>query len=181
MYLAQNLVFVSIVVFFIVYILIAPRSNAHPEKMPGASLWLVPPPTHPLHAILTNLITRTLPALLSPPFPDSTSPPPPAFAPHLTLTSHIPPDLYAGPATSAQAWLDSLPLATTARVRFERVVTEDVFFRRCYLQAGFEGVRDVAGVARAFGVEREASAAGDRTAAWLAGWQSAFSPHVNLV
>lgn len=153
------------------------RTYQHHPKMPGSSLWLVPPPSHPLHEILTALITTTLPALFPPP-------PPPSFAPHLTLTSNIDPSTYAS-SSSPQAWLDALPFPSGSGVSvvFERVKTEDVFFRRCYIKAGYDGVRGVVGVARAWGVEGEGRAGGDigeRTEKWLEEWRAAFGPHVSL-
>lgn len=139
--------------------------------MPGSSLWLVPPPSHPLHAVLTTLISTTIPSLFT-----ASSPPPPSFSPHLTLTSHIDPALYGA---DPKAWLDSIPFPA-ARVVFSRVMTQDVYFRRCYLQCAFEGVQDVAGMARARGVEGE-DRVGSKTKAWLAEWREAFGPHVSLM
>ena len=143
--------------------------------MPGSSLWLVPPPTHPLHAILTTLITSSLPPILLP-SPDSR---PVIFPPHLTLTSEVLPSTYA---PDPQAWLDSLSFPKDARVLFTGLRTEDVFFRRCYLRAEFAGVRGLAAAARANGVEGEGAAggAGERTAAWLESWRTGFGPHVSL-
>jgi 2',3'-cyclic-nucleotide 3'-phosphodiesterase len=85
------------------------------------------------------------------------------FPAHVTLTSGIDPARYGA---EPQRWLDSLPFPSSAststssssgeggkvKVRFERVVSQDVFFRRCFVRVGFEGVREVAGVARAVGV-----------------------------
>lgn len=139
--------------------------------MPGSSLWLLPPPSHPLHAVLTTLITTTLPTR----FPREASAASPRVAPHffpahVTLSSGIDPAVYGGDdRESAQAWLDGLPFpsassssssaaeaaaagATGAKVRFERVVSQDVFYRRCFVRVGFDGVRALAGVARAVGV-----------------------------
>lgn len=142
--------------------------------MPGSSLWLTPPPTHPLHAIITKLIETTLPAQ----FPD-TSPRPPTFAPHLTLTSGIDPSIYGD---EPQKWLDSIPFpaASKVAVRFERVKSQDVFFRRCYIKCEFDGARDVAAIARARGVEGE-DEVGPKTHAWLSEWKEAFGPHVSLM
>lgn len=144
--------------------------------MAGSSLWLVPPPSHPLHAAIAKLIETTLPAGQ---FPDAT-PRPPAFAPHLTLTSSIDPAVYGA---DPQAWLDGIPFpggGSQVRVVFERVATEDVYFRRCYLKCGFDGVREVAGMARARGVLGE-DGVGEETERWLAEWRASFGPHVSLV
>lgn len=142
--------------------------------MPGSSLWLLPPPSHPLHKIITKLIEATLPAH----FPNAT-PPPPAFAPHLTLTSMIDPSIYG---SDPEGWLEGIPFPSgpDVHVRFERVKTEDVYFRRCYIKCGFEGVRDVAGIARARGVLGEQEV-GEKTEEWLAEWKGSFGPHVSLM
>lgn len=142
--------------------------------MPGSSLWLVPPASHPLSAVITKLIEATLPAH----FPNAT-PHPPVFAPHLTLTSNIDPSIYG---SDPQGWLDSIPFPSRSgvRVRFERVKTEDVYYRRCYVKCGFEGVRDVAGIARARGVLGEQDV-GDETEKWLSEWEGSFGPHVSLM
>lgn len=142
--------------------------------MPGSSLWLTPPPTHPLHAVITKLIETTLPAH----FPDE-SPRPPVFSPHLTLTSGIDPSIYGD---QPQKWLDSIPFpaASKVAVRFEGVKTQDFYYRRCYIKCEFEGARDVAAVARARGVEVE-DEVGPKTQSWLAEWKEAFGPHVSLM
>ncbi|KAK7717800.1 hypothetical protein SLS63_010655 [Diaporthe eres] len=142
--------------------------------MAGSSLWLTPPPTHPLHAVITKLIETTLPAH----FPDE-SPRPPTFAPHLTLTSGIDPGVYGD---QPQKWLDSIPFPTASNVaiRFERVKTQDFYYRRCYLKCEFDGAKDVAAIARARGVEGE-DEVGPKTQAWLSEWKEAFGPHVSLI
>lgn len=149
-------------------------SAAQSNKMPGSSLWLVPDPSHPLHALITKLIEVTLPAHFA-----QATPAPPKFAPHLTLTSNIDPSIYA---SDPQGWLDAIPFpgASEVNVEFERVKTEDVFFRRCYIKCGFEGVQRVAGLARARGVLGEEDI-GEKTASWLAEWRASFGPHVSLL
>ena len=140
--------------------------------MPGSSLWLVPPPDHPLHKILSELIHTHLPSK----FPELTGP---QFAPHMTLTSNVPPETYGN---DAQQWLDSIPwpAGESVRVRLQTVKSEDVFYRRGYIKVAFEGVRDVAGIARARGVNGEATI-GPTTEEWLKEWKSAFGPHVSLI
>ncbi|POS70284.1 2',3'-cyclic-nucleotide 3'-phosphodiesterase [Diaporthe helianthi] len=142
--------------------------------MPGSSLWLTPPPSHPLHETITKLIETALPAQ----FPDA-SPRPPNFAPHLTLTSGIDPSIYGD---EPQKWLDSIPFPTASKVavRFERVKTQDFFFRKCYLKCEFDGAKDVAAISRARGVEGE-DQVGPKTQAWLSEWREAFGPHVSLM
>ncbi|KAK3381891.1 2',3'-cyclic-nucleotide 3'-phosphodiesterase [Podospora didyma] len=145
--------------------------------MPGTSLWLLPPPTHPLYPALQTLISRTLPAA----FPTETAAlSPHFFAPHITLTSGIAPEVYGA---DPQAWLDSLPLESCVgkvRVRFTGVASQDVFVRRCFIRvaASDEGVRQLAVLARAHGVY-----AGDEKKAreWLGEWERRCGPHVSLV
>lgn len=142
--------------------------------MPGSSLWLVPVPTDPVHAVLTKLIQDDVRGQ----FP-ATSPRPPVFSPHLTLTSGIDPAIYGD---DPQAWLDGIPLPSGAdvRVEFETVKTEDVYYRRCYLKAGFDGVKGLAGIARARGVLGEGEV-GETTEEWMAEWKRSFGPHVSLM
>ncbi|KAK3349565.1 2',3'-cyclic-nucleotide 3'-phosphodiesterase [Lasiosphaeria hispida] len=148
--------------------------------MPHTSLWLLPPPAHPLHATLTALISHTLPALL-PLESTAATLGPHFFAPHLTLTSDILPATYgAGP----QAWLDSLPFPAgeEVQVRFGRVVTGDVFVRRCYVKVGMDGVRGLARVARGYGVYGAGPGEEEqKTEEWLGAWEKEFGPHVSLV
>ncbi|KAH7305521.1 2',3'-cyclic-nucleotide 3'-phosphodiesterase [Stachybotrys elegans] len=140
--------------------------------MPGSSLWLVPPTEHPLHKLLSDIISHHLPAQ----FPELTGP---TFSPHMTLTSNIDPKTYGD---DPQGWLDSIawPDTSTVHVRLQSLKTEDVFFRRSYLKVEFEGVREAAGVARARGVIGEDSI-GPATESWLREWNLAFGPHVSLI
>ncbi|KAK7739705.1 hypothetical protein SLS53_005674 [Cytospora paraplurivora] len=142
--------------------------------MPGSSLWLTPPPSHPLYAILTRLIETSVPDH----FPHE-EPRPPIFSPHLTLTSNIDPGVYGD---QPRKWLDSItfPSASGVDVKFEKVKTEDVYYRRCYIKCAFDGLRDVAAIARARGVEGEVNV-GPKTEAWLAEWKETFGPHVSLL
>lgn len=144
--------------------------------MPGSSLWLTPPPSHPVYAILTKLIESTVPSHCA----DATTTRPPIFSPHLTLTSNIDPAVYG---SDPQRWLDSLPFPSRSgvHVRFERVKTEDVYYRRCYIKCELEGVADIAAVARARGVEGEDAVGGEKTQNWLNEWKQSFGPHVSLL
>ncbi|KAK0615631.1 2',3'-cyclic-nucleotide 3'-phosphodiesterase [Bombardia bombarda] len=151
--------------------------------MPGSSLWLLPPPSHPLHQILSTLISSTLPAL----FPaeasaDSPSISPHFFAPHMTLTSEIDPALYGD---DPQAWLDSIPWASLrdqVHVRFEGIQSQDVLVRRCFIRVSLGGVRKVVGLARAWGVYGgEDVGEGSRTETWLERWKVEYGPHVSLM
>ncbi|KAK7983421.1 hypothetical protein PG989_010823, partial [Apiospora arundinis] len=148
-----------------------PRDPSCPAPPSGSSR----PPTHPLYALITELITRTLPST----FPDLTGPT--TFAPHMTLTSGIDPAVYGD---DPQGWLDAVPWprAADVGVRLETVATQDVFFRRCYLKVAFaDGIRQIAGLARAVGVSGEGHAIGPVTEGWLEEWREAFGPHVSLI
>jgi 2',3'-cyclic-nucleotide 3'-phosphodiesterase len=161
--------------------------------MPGSSLWLLPPESHPLYAILAKLIELTVPDILFTAPPPSAVPAAPSsdarasattepvlFAPHMTLTSEIPPDVYGD---DPQVWLDSLPFpAETPVVKFLDVHTQDVFFRRCYVSVGYGGVEAVTATARAWGVYNAAGddAAQSKATEWLIWWREAYGPHVSL-
>lgn len=46
---------------------------------------------------------------------------------------------------------------------------------------GYEGVKNLAGLARSRGVEDEEDENGENTKVWLAWWRGAFGPHVSLM
>ncbi|KAK4217588.1 2',3'-cyclic-nucleotide 3'-phosphodiesterase [Rhypophila decipiens] len=164
--------------------------------MPGSSLWLLPPKSHPLHAILSALITKTLPSQ----FPDITLNPSSNrdphgmdstfFPPHMTLTSGISPYLYG---SDPQAFLDSIPFPAAnssdgVKVRFfpstsenTSIQSQETFFRRCFIKVVLDNtVRQLAGIARARGVNGEDDI-GPKTEEWLVQWQREFGPHVSLI
>ncbi|KAF2461004.1 2',3'-cyclic-nucleotide 3'-phosphodiesterase [Lineolata rhizophorae] len=146
--------------------------------MPGSSLWLLPPPSHPLHSRLTTLISTTCPSYFA-----SASPRPPTFIPHVTLTSEIPTTASATLASSdadPQAWLDALPLpaADDVRVRFQALDTEDVFFRRLTVRVEKEGVRRLGTVARAWGVEGGGDRSWEKACKWA---DETWRPHCSLM
>ncbi|OAK98561.1 2',3'-cyclic-nucleotide 3'-phosphodiesterase [Phaeosphaeriaceae sp. SRC1lsM3a] len=91
--------------------------------MPGSSLWLLPPESHPLNHPLPTLIEQTSARFGSPN----------RFIPHVTLTSEISPSLYGN---NPQEWLDSLDLSegSGAKVKFERLASEDVYVRKLYIK-----------------------------------------------
>ncbi|KAK3332281.1 2',3'-cyclic-nucleotide 3'-phosphodiesterase [Cercophora scortea] len=149
--------------------------------MPDSALWLLPPPTHPLHATLSTLISSTLPSTEPSAASDRVSPH--FFAPHMTLTSGISPSLYRD---DPQAWLDSIPWpsAKQVRVRFEgpRVQSQDVFVRRCFIKVRLDGVREIAGLARAWGVNGQEDVVPEsKTDEWLREWPRVYGPHVSLM
>ncbi|KAK4199324.1 putative cyclic phosphodiesterase [Triangularia verruculosa] len=148
--------------------------------MPGSSLWLLPPPTHPLFPILTKLISSTLPAKFPSEAASSPKVTPHFFSPHMTLTSDISPSVYG---SDPQAWLDSLPFPSVdkVRVRFGKVKSQDFFYRRCYISVGYEDVEEITGVARARGVYGEHDQQGEKTKEWLEWWRKESGPHVSLM
>jgi 2',3'-cyclic-nucleotide 3'-phosphodiesterase len=81
--------------------------------MPGNSLWLVPPPSHPLTVVLSKLIAEKLPPLFA-----SRDSAVPKFQPHITITSDISTDI---PTAEVQNYLDGLSLPTELPVKFESV------------------------------------------------------------
>ena len=96
--------------------------------MPGSSLWLLPPADHPLNKVLPALIDQTSKTFGSPH----------RFLPHVTLTSEILPSKYG---SDAQGWLKSLELAlgNDVRVNFDRLGSEDIFFRKLYIKCEKDG------------------------------------------
>ncbi|KAH7095679.1 2',3'-cyclic-nucleotide 3'-phosphodiesterase [Paraphoma chrysanthemicola] len=133
--------------------------------MPGSSLWLLPPKSHPLDKILPKLVEQT-----SSHFGSSHS-----FLPHVTLTSEVSPSTYsAGP----QAWLDSLTLPSSddVQVEFEKLASEDVFFRKLYIKCRkTNGVKKLAQVCR----EKVAGYEEDGKAETWA--EEAYNPHLSLL
>ena len=132
--------------------------------MPGSSLWLLPPQSHPLTPVLTTLI-KTVSTHFSSPH---------AFIPHVTLTSEISPSTYE---KDPQVWLDSLDFlkADDVSVRFERLETSSVFFRKMTIRVAKEGVRALATIARTV---VEGSAAEEQPRKWV---EESFEPHLSLL
>ncbi|KAF2833159.1 2',3'-cyclic-nucleotide 3'-phosphodiesterase [Ophiobolus disseminans] len=130
--------------------------------MPGSSLWLLPPSDDPLNAVLFGLIQQTSSRFQSPH----------SFLPHVTLTSEI------SPASDPQAWLDSLelPAGKDVQVKFETLVSEDVFVRKLYIQcAKSDGLKKLAGASR-----RNVAGLEDQTK--LAEWtHDKYNPHLSLL
>ncbi|KAK4155614.1 2',3'-cyclic-nucleotide 3'-phosphodiesterase [Chaetomidium leptoderma] len=160
------------------------------------------------------LIHTTLPARFPREAASSARVTPHFFPAHVTLTSEIPPARYGD---EPQAWLDGVDFSSlggfhsrsgsgsqsglsgggidthkvTTVVRFERVESQDVFYRRCFVRVGFEGVRALAGVARAVGVlgegvevDRDPDGGvrfGEGTEKWLSSWRAEFGPHLSLM
>jgi 2',3'-cyclic-nucleotide 3'-phosphodiesterase len=134
--------------------------------MPGSSLWLLPAQNHPLDQKLTSLIEQTASAF------GSTD----LFIPHLTLTSDlVSPSSYG---SEPQEWLDSLvlPAADDVHVIFEKLDSEDVYFRKLYVKCKkTTGLKALATVCRkqVVGHEEEATAR-----KWA---EETYNPHVSLL
>lgn len=101
--------------------------------MPGSSLWLLPPATVNQDALFA-LIEKTSSHFGSPH----------RFLPHVTLTSEISPSKYG---SDPQAWLNSLDMLSGEkfRVTFEKLNSEDVFFRKLYIKCNkTDALKDLA-------------------------------------
>ncbi|KAK4221540.1 putative cyclic phosphodiesterase [Podospora fimiseda] len=145
--------------------------------MPGSSLWLLPPPSHPLFPLLSTLISSTLP-LNFPLLTSSPLLPKHFFTPHMTLTSDISPQTYS---SDPQEWLDSIPFpfAKEIKVRFTRIKSQDFFYRRCFIGVEYEGIDSVVAKAREYGVEGVGEQ--EKVREWLGWWREAFGGHVSLI
>jgi len=133
--------------------------------MPGSSLWLLPPPSHPLSAILPTLIAQTSEHFHSPR----------RFLPHVTLTSEIPASAYG---SDPQAWLDALelPCLGSVEVRFEQLGSENVFVRKLYIKcAKSEGLKQLAKHCRQ---KVQGYGEDDQARAWV---DERYNPHLSLL
>ncbi|KZM21735.1 2',3'-cyclic-nucleotide 3'-phosphodiesterase [Ascochyta rabiei] len=133
--------------------------------MPGSSLWLLPPDAHPLNDVLTSLIKRTATRYGSSDL----------FIPHVTLTSNILPSTYEA---EPQKWLDSLdlPAGNEVQVEFEKLSSEDVYFRKLYIKCQkTAGLRALAKACREQAVDH-----GDKETArrWA---DEVYNPHTSLL
>ena len=137
----------------------------HRGKMPGSSIWLLPPEDSPLNATLAALIEKTSLRFDSPH----------RFLPHVTLTSNISPSIYG---TDPQSWLDQLTVQSieSIAVIFEKLASEDVFFRKLYIKCmKGDGIQKLATICR-----QSSDGCSDYTKAkqWTA---SEFNPHLSLL
>ena len=133
--------------------------------MPGSSLWLLPPANHPLNDVLPTLIDKTSKQFDSPH----------RFLPHITLTSEILPSKHGA---DAQAWLDSLslPFKNDVKVEFERLGSDEAFFRKLYIKCKkAEGVKNLAQQCRqqVQGFEEEG-----KSKVWA---EEQYMPHLSLM
>jgi len=108
--------------------------------MPGSSLWLLPPSSHTLQPVFTSLIRKTSSIFNSPHL----------FIPHITLTSSISPSTYE---PDAQKWLNSLVLPSLeseplVHVGFKGLESENIFFKKLYVQVEKPGLEELARVTR---------------------------------
>lgn len=134
--------------------------------MPGSSLWLLPPETHPLNQALTALIRRTASSFGSSDL----------FIPHITLTSDlVSPSSYGA---EPQQWLDSLNLSVggDVHVEFDRLDSEDVYFRKLYIKC----IKTASLKALATACRRQVADHEDQETAskWA---HETYNPHVSLL
>jgi 2',3'-cyclic-nucleotide 3'-phosphodiesterase len=133
--------------------------------MPGSSVWLLPPSSHPLNSILSSLIQQTSSRFHSTHH----------FIPHITLTSEISPSTYSH---NPQAWLDELhlPPGSDVEVKFENLASEDVFVRKLYIKCQkLDGLKKLAVACR-----RQVEGFGDEEQA--VGWvEEKYAPHLSLL
>lgn len=135
--------------------------------MPGWSLWLVPAQGSQVDRNVAKLISTTVPSVL--PALGNV----PNFAPHLTITSQVPPGRVKD---KPQEWLDALDLSkiNTVHVRFESLESEDKFFKRLIIRCETDpALLELAVQCRAQGVE-----SGDETKARK--WIEDYDPHCSL-
>ena len=134
--------------------------------MPGSSLWLLPPEYHPLNEKLFSLITRTASHFGSTDF----------FIPHVTLTSDlVKPSSYG---TEPQKWIESLdlPAGEDVRVEFEKLNSEDVYFRKLYIKCKKNGgLKALATVCRRQVADHEDDGIARDWA------EETYNPHVSLL
>ncbi|KAF2189613.1 2',3'-cyclic-nucleotide 3'-phosphodiesteras-like protein [Zopfia rhizophila CBS 207.26] len=132
--------------------------------MPGSSLWLLPPKSHPLNSLLSSLIERTAKHFNSPHL----------FIPHVTLTSEISPSIYSA---DPQSWLDQIkfPAGSEVKVKLGKLNSEDVFVRKLYSTIEKSGVREIGKVARTVvkGYEDDIKAQ-----QWV---EEKYGPHLSLL
>lgn len=133
--------------------------------MPGSSLWLLPPRSHPLNALLTTLIDQTSSHFRSTH----------RFLPHVTLTSDVNATRYG---SDPQTWLDSLSFSSTnsVGVDFQKLASDNVFVRKLYVKcASTEGLMYLAAVCR---TQVEGFGDGEKARAWA---EENYNPHLSLL
>lgn len=134
--------------------------------MPGSSLWLLPPESHPLNEKLVSLISSTASRFGSADL----------FIPHITLTSDL-----VNPASygsEPQIWIDSLDLpgGDNVRVEFDKLSSEDVYFRKLYIKCHkSKGLKALATVCRKQVADHEHE---DTARKWA---EETYNPHVSLL
>jgi 2',3'-cyclic-nucleotide 3'-phosphodiesterase len=135
------------------------------SKMPGSSLWLLPPANHPLNDILPTLIDKTSKQFNSPH----------RFLAHITLTSEISPSKYG---SDPQAWLDSLslPASKDVNIEFERLGSDEHFFRKLYIKCQkTDGVKKLAQQCRQ---QVQSFEEGAKARSWA---EEQYMPHLSLL
>lgn len=137
--------------------------------MPGWSLWLVPPAASIAETRVSHAIETTIPKL----FPELTLLP--KFAPHITLTSDVPPETMRD---APQKWLDALKLdlSKEVHVRFDSVQSENKFFKKMFVRCE----KDTGLLGLCTQVRAQAVEGGDVGAAekWI---EESYDPHCSLM
>jgi 2',3'-cyclic-nucleotide 3'-phosphodiesterase len=135
-------------------------------NMPGSSLWLLPPESHPMNQKLVSLIKRTASHF------GSTD----LFIPHVTLTSDlVEPSSYG---SEPQRWIESLelPAGEDVKIEFEKLNSEDVYFRKVYIKCQkTDGLKALATVCRKQVTNHED---GETARRWA---EETYNPHVSLL
>lgn len=146
-------------------------THIHTERtMPGSSLWLLPPQSHPLNTTLQNLITSIPSANFKPIAVDNH--PFANFIPHITVTSDIPSE-----PDNSQQWLDnlSLPYSTgDLSVVLQDVEAGSAFFRKLTVRVEKnEGFRELGAACR----EQGTGCSREEAGRWAEG---VYGPHLSL-
>ncbi|KAF1930988.1 2',3'-cyclic-nucleotide 3'-phosphodiesterase [Didymella exigua CBS 183.55] len=134
--------------------------------MPGSSLWLLPPDSHPLNERLASLINSTASHF------NSTD----LFVPHVTLTSDL--VNLSSYGSEPQTWIDSLDLpgGGDVKIEFEELNSEDVYFRKLYIKCQkTEGLKALAKACRKQVSDHEDEGIARKWA------EETYNPHVSLL
>ena len=149
------------------YISLSSITHTGGIKMPGLSLWLVPPEASDLYETVYSLIVEEVPAI----YPNAT---PPHFTPHVTLTADTVSD-----QDHPQFWLDSITLPESVQglnVSIEQLDAGKIFFQSLIMKCEKSaGLCELALHCRVAGAEDTNARAAEM---WV---QEGFVPHCSLM